>query len=412
MGKLSVIVWKEVMDLLRDPKFIVGILIPILIFPVMGAIFTEGFKGARAKPCIALTDKDGSRVSRLYAEILGRYAEVACEKPDARVVLEPGFGEQVEKGVFNVTVYYVLSSTSIAASEKVSLVRGALTEAAKELFQEVVGLKQRIALKSYTVYKGRVLPLPPTAFYGIVFGLSNTLIWAVFMVAIMVFQLVAVSIVSEKEYKTLEILLTQPIRNTTVLAGKLIASILIAVIEGAAVLAGMAFYMGSVMSSAGRGSRGFNVTGDVLAILQKAGLMPTPLSIALYVGLIIASLIFILSIGVVVGALASDTKSAGSLSGIFVPIILIPAFAAMFTDIEALPLLQRAALLLIPFTPIFAAGKYLVTNNVVMLAYGLAYTLAWGIGLMALAARIYTSESLLTFRPERLYKLFRGRFSH
>ncbi len=412
MGKLGVIVWKEVMDLLRDPKFVVGIILPILIFPAMSAIFAEGFRGAGAKPCMVLVDRDGSRASRLYAEILGRYADTSCEKPDARVVLEPGFGEQVGEGVFNITVYYVLSSASIAATEKVTLVRGALTEAAKELFQELVGLRQRIVLKSYTVYRGRVLPLPPTVFYGIVFGLSNTLIWAVFMVAIMVFQLVAVSIASEKEYKTLEILLTQPVSNTTVLAGKLVASILIAVIEGAAVLAGMAFYMGSVMASTGGGGRSLNMTGDMLATLQKAGLMPTPLSVALYVGLIISSLIFVLSIGVVVGALASDTKSAGSLSGVFVPVMLIPAFAAMFIDIEALPLAQRVALLLIPFTPIFAAGRYLVTNNIAFLVYGLVYTLAWGAGLMMLAARIYTSESLLTFRPGEMLERLRRLLPH
>lgn len=415
MGKLNVIVWKEVLDLVRDPKFIAGLFIPLIVFLAMGSMFSSTAASVPQKPCIALVDEDSSQASRLFAEALARYAELSCEKPNAKVVLEKGFGAKVREGVFDAKVYYIFSSTSISESEVASKVDDAVKAAARDLFLKITGLKQRLELKKYTVYKGRVLGIPPEAFYGIVFGFSNTLIWAVFIVAVMVFQLVAISIASEKEYKTLEILLTQPIKNTTVLLGKLVASILVAFLEGLVMAVGMFFYFQGIasMSSPTATTTPFNATGDILRQLQEAGLTPTPTALAMYLGLVFASLIFMLSIGVVVGAVSNDTKSAGSLSGILVPVLIVPAFFTMFIDIDTLPLVQRAAALLFPFTPMFVAGKYLVTNNVPMLLYGLVYTLVWGIGLMALAAKIYTSESLLTFSAKTLLKRFRrSRLTH
>jgi|GEM_PF-3075718 len=407
MGKLRVIVWKEVLDIVKDPKFIVGLLVPLFLFPALGAVFSSAAGGVPEKPCIAVRDLDGSKASRLFVEVLSRYASETCGEPVARIIIPKGFGGLLERsGTFNVTVYYLMSSSGLRATTLAASVDKAVKKAASDLFLEIAGLHQRVVLVKKTVYRGRVLAVPPEAFMGIVFGLFNILVWGVFMVAIIAFQLVVVSIASEKEYKTLELLLTQPISSTMILAGKLVASILIALVESLILFVGMAFYIQGVGSvSASRGS--VEASAGLLEELRRAGLLPTAPALAAYLALVFASLIFLLSIGVVIGALSSDTKSAGGLSGILVPILVLPALATMFIDVTAFPQPLSTVLLLIPFVSMFAGGRLLLLNNVALLVVSTLATILWAAAFMALAARIYSSETLLTFRAEALKSVLR-----
>lgn len=407
MSKIGVIVWKEVLDLVRDPKFILGILITIMIFPLLGAMFTESFKGAATRPIISVIDKDLTSASRLYVQALSKYAEIARDNKtvSAIVVIERGFDEKLRnEGILYLKVYYVLNTTGIASTARETVISNILRKAADYMFLELFHIRQEVKFDEYTIFKGKLLKIPPSTFTGILMGPANVLTWAVFMVTIMVLQTSVISIASEKEYKTLEILLTQPISSFTVLSGKLIASIIIALVEGIATFIGFSIYFGSIVSieqyvpEASPATQSYGI--DIFGELRKAGLFPTTLSVILYLGVIIASLIFILSLGVVIGALSSDTKSAGSLTGILVPVFIIPAIFLMLSDIEALPLTFKVVLLVIPYSFTVLAGRYMVMNNYGMLAMALIYNLAAGMVLMYVASRIYSSETLLTFKLE------------
>lgn len=407
MSKLGVIVWKEVLDLVRDPKFVFGVLMTIMIFPLLGAMFTESFKGISAKPIISIIDKDLTDTSHFYVQVLSKYAEITQDDKTASaiVVIEKGFDEKLRKeGVLYLKVYYVFNTTGIASTAKETVISGVLKKAADDMFLELFHIKQEIKLDEYTIYKNKLLNISPSTFMGILMGPANVLTWAVFMVTIMVLQTSVISIASEKEYKTLEILLTQPISSFTVLSGKLIASIIIALVEGIATFIGFSIYFSSIISieqyvpETPTTTPSYSV--DIFGELRKAGLFPTSFSIILYLGVIIASLIFILSLGVVIGTLSSDTKSAGSITGILIPIFIIPAIFLMLSDIEALPLTFKIILLLIPYSHTVLAGRYMIMNNYGMLTLALIYNLVAGIALMYIASRIYSSETLLTFKLE------------
>lgn len=407
MSKLFVIVWKEVLDLVRDPKFILGIMVTIMIFPLMGAMFSQSFKGVPPKPSLRVIDKDNSSLSKAYVEALKEYAVIkdSNRSVSAIVVLEKGFGEKLRKeGTLDLEIYYIINTTGLTTSAKENVINNALSRAADKMFLKIFNVKQKLSLKEYTIYRGKLLKFSPSMFMGILMGPANVLTWAVFMIAIMVLQTSVVSIASEKEYKTLELLLTQPISSFTILSGKLIASILIAIIEGIATFIGFSIYFGSVMSVENyvpeKDRAGVSYSVDIFSELRKAGLFPTTSSLILYLGVIIASLIFILSLGVVIGALSSDTKSAGSVTGILIPIFIIPSVFLMLSDVDSLPMPTKIALLSIPFSHTVVAGKYMLMNNYTMLSVALIYNLAFGLALMYVASKIYSSETLLTFRLE------------
>ena len=75
----------------------------------------------------------------------------------------------------------------------------------------------------------------------------------IMIIIMMVGSIVISSMGSEKENKTLETLLTMPIKRTTIVSGKIVAAAIVGLVYGLAYMAGMSIYMGSMTGSIGSG---------------------------------------------------------------------------------------------------------------------------------------------------------------
>ncbi|MCL2145910.1 MAG: ABC transporter permease, partial [Methanomassiliicoccaceae archaeon] len=73
----------------------------------------------------------------------------------------------------------------------------------------------------------------------------------IMMIIMVIGGMVISSMGSEKENKTLETLLTMPMKRTTIVSGKLLAAAIVGLVYGMAYMVGMSFYVGGVTSPMG-----------------------------------------------------------------------------------------------------------------------------------------------------------------
>jgi ABC-2 type transport system permease protein len=138
--------------------------------------------------------------------------------------------------------------------------------------------------------------------------------------------------------------------------------------------------------------------GDVFQTLPPP---PPEAYVVLAVTLIIA-ILFITSLGIVIGALSSDVRMASSLLGVVIVPVLIPSFLIMYGDVEALPLtLQLLAYAFPTSYPMIMAKEMVMATIPVEVLYGIIYSTALTLVVVYATSKLLAPEKLLTLQ----YKL-------
>ena len=70
----------------------------------------------------------------------------------------------------------------------------------------------------------------------------------------------------------------------------------------------------------------------------------------------------------------------------------------MYTDLSALPLILRLIILAIPYTHPMLAARASFTGDYTTAVLGIVYVTAFTIGILYVAAKIFTIEKILTAR--------------
>lgn len=242
-----------------------------------------------------------------------------------------------------------------------------------------------IDAKSFTVIKGRVVAIPPSLVANLITSQSFSMPIVIFIMIILVAQMSAGSMAMEKENKTLETLLTLPVKRITIVAGKMVGTAVIGIIAAIAYMIGMRNYLGSLTSSA-----------QVGITLEELGLTVTPQGAALFVLIMFLAMIFALSFAMLLAVFAEDTKSANTVVSAGIMPLTFPTFILMFADLETLPLAIKYLLLAIPFShPILASRAMLMGEYSTMYASAV-YLGVLSVLMLLITARFFTTEKLLT----------------
>ena len=202
-------------------------------------------------------------------------------------------------------------------------------------------------------------------------------------------QMAATSIAIEKEQKTLETLMTLPVGRMTIMSGKLVGSILVAVVGAIAYMVGFGYYMNSAFGFAPEMTS--MSLGDVELGLRPLGFLL--LGITIFVTLVSG-----LALAISIAVFTDNVRSAQSLVGIIIIPVIIPAIILMFTDLEMLPTTIQWALLLIPYTHSIIASKASFLGNYLVVARSIVYITAFTVSVLYLAARIFSTERIITAR--------------
>ncbi len=414
------IIKKEIKDLLRDPKILFGmILMPIIIFPVMGLMMGFSMKTAveTAKSArIAIWDSDGGAEAKnlieylrninpniviLNSSSLNESINVSLELGVSSLIVIPeGFTENISAGLPGVVKSYTIIR-SLAFS---GIMSGASGERLIEAYSRILTVRiistriydvtpdfvlNPIRASSMTIIKGRVIPISPSIIASVASQTITTPIMLTIMI-IFAMQIAATSIAIEKEEKTLETLLSLPVSRFGILAGKLGGTIIIAVLGAAAFMVGYLVYANQIFVSYGE---------DMPQVsLESIGIGLTPQAFIVLGVVIFMALLSSLALSLSISVFAEDVRSAQTLVGYLYLPLMIPAFMLMMVDLNSLPLPIAIPLYLIPYTYVIQASKDLLLGEYTSSIIGIAYISLFTLAVLYFAARMFATEKILTAR--------------
>lgn len=413
---------KELREML-SVSTLVGMVVAMGVFFLLGQVMTGITEDSQDKAGVVhIVDEDGSALSRECIDLLRENGfEVVEESPvEAEgelkykpqgdfdlLVIPKGFEAEILKGrKTEIQVYSVLNSLSMGGMFSYSG-----SDAIVSMMNEAVSLK----LLSQNLAEGTAaspdfLKNPVTAgettfvadqsaqvSAGALasFAMSQTMFVpiVVFILVIFASQMVASAIANEKGDKTLETLLCTPVSRVAVLSAKMCGAGIVSLLMAAVYMVGFSSYMDGMMGSSAEGMP--QELGNALDALGiNLGAMDYVLiGLQLFLTILIA-----LAASMILGALASDIKSAQTAIMPLMFALLIPYMMTMFTDINSFSLPLRLLIYAIPFTHTFIANSNMIFDNLPLYFGGLAYQLLFLVVIMFFAVKLFSGDRIFTIR--------------
>lgn len=258
---------------------------------------------------------------------------------------------------------------------------------------------------NHTVINGKLCEnVTPAEIYSSMMGQNMMIPVIVMIVIVMVGSVVISSMGNEKENKTLETLLTMPIKRTTIVSGKLLAAAIMGLVYGICYLAGMMMYTNGMTSG----------LGGAKVDLSTYGLVMNPLDWLLLMVILFLSIFSALGICMILGAFTKNYKMAQTMTLPISGLALIPMFIFMFSSWNVLPLIGKILLFIIPFTHPMMGMDNLMFGNYALVFGGMAYLLVFDLIMVLVTVKIYNSDILITGLGQtktvsKLSKLFKSR---
>jgi ABC-2 type transport system permease protein len=408
---------KETKELINT-QLIISLIFTFFLFYLMGTLVHGEMAKAAAPQEIAVWDLDSSDLSLgilkglssanfQIISLTARDRQEAIEKAGASnvsllLIIPNGFEKSVlELNSMSLDTFYFIRGFSVSATSASGMVKSVIATvndyvSNSYIKEKIPGidpeeLKNPVKNKDYVIVKDRIAEGSPAEVSSFILSQSTFLPIILMLIIVYSSQMVISAVAMEKENKTLETLLTVPINRNYIVVAKMLSSGIVGLITAGIYMVGFRFYMG--------GFRG-NVptSGQIDTVVQKLGLAFTPQGyLVLGVSLFLAILCG-LAMAIILGVLAKDLKSA---QGLLMPIVfltLIPYLISLFSDFNSLSLPVKILLWIIPFSHPFLAFQNILLGNYLPVFYGIIYMLVVFAIMVFLAARIFSSDRVLTMQ--------------
>jgi ABC-2 type transport system permease protein len=419
MKKFLNLLQKEIKELITLQLFI-SLLFAIFLFYFIGQMLKTEIKKAMRVQKIAVLNLDDSAFSQNLIgglksanfepeAVPDRDTQKAIEwtkRTDINLllVIPQGFGQSVDKFENKeIETYSFLRTFSIVGS-KGSVIINAVIKAMNEYLSNDYlkkkipdvnpeQLKNPIKSRDFVVVKDRMAEGKAEAIAGFVSSQSIFVPIILMMIIIYTSQMVISAVAMEKQNKTLETLLTVPISRTAIVSAKMLASAVVGLISAVIYMIGYRYSFGGLMGDVSRA-----VSSGMGGVIQKLGLaMTTKGYIVLGVSLFFAILVA-LALAMILGVLAEDYRSAQSLIMPLMFLVMIPYFLSFFSDPKSLSLPAKIFLYAIPFSHPFLTTQNLLLENYRAVLLGILYMFAFFVVLIVIAARIFSTDRVLTMK--------------
>jgi len=426
---VKALIVKEFKDLMRDPRIWIPFIISAIILPIMGLVISIPMKQAVEEAMheyvhvgvVVLDEGDEAyRMLEYFNENKDQFKIVIHELSIPNLEFKPieeSFVRRIieaveENGLENIGMVLVIPpdfSEKVAKKEKVTLgivmivreisffggfksyrITGLIDRYLGERYLEGTNITLSLVTNPSVSYSSSYIASKNIVIFGEPSAVLTSLGFASFFIPIIlmivtvsVMQMSATSMAVENEEKTLETLLTFPISRTQILLAKLLGSFAVSVIGSALNVAGFIAYM-QIMSSPGTqmGMVSMNVlisTIDLVYILVS----------------MIATIFFTATLGLVIGALSSDVRIAGTITGPLSMGIFVPGYFIAFMDISKFDYLTRTIFYALPLTqPIIMIKQAVVSSLPLETPIYLATSIAISFLIIVITARIFSLETL------------------
>ena len=402
---------KELKELVRDPKILLGmIIVPLIIFPVLGGIMSYSVQTAQEqaqKATVLVINNDGGNWSQEFVNLLNSTAKVYVEKNVTSLTDEvvqqllshynttqiieipKGFSENVTQHLnVNSTItatlkfYGVFTGSGIFEGIGASLIDNLVYQFNRAWAPDIV-LTEKSSIIKGEIKQG----VDPASLSGLMMSQSIALPITIMILLQVAMQIAATSVAMEKEEKTLETLLTLPMDRFAILMGKLSGSIIVAAVGALAFMIGYNYMLFSFT---------MQIPAEISVDLASLGLVPSLFGYLLLGISLFVTLISALALAVIISAFAEDVRGAQSLVGYIYPVIFIPALALMYLDISSLPFALQMVFYAIPYSHPIIASKAVIMGDYWTAIFGIVYVAVFTIVLMYAASRLFATEKILT----------------
>lgn len=427
MRRFMVLLRKELRELLTK-QILLPFIVVIVMFVALGQTLSSIGGAEQGEFPLLVVDSDQTELSHFMITVFedsgfeatvvdripdGENTQRALDNVDANVMVEipEGFSAAMDRGEpLPVVTRTSLRSFSFVGNNDIMAFGGALeavnsaiavsavAEAAPQVPASVV--QRPVVADEYVFVGDREARTPVGAVMSFVAQQTTFIPIVLFVVIMFASQMIATAVATEKENKTLETLLSYPVSRTSIVASKMVAAGLIALLSAGAYMIGMQQYMRGIEAGLGgaEATAMGAVAGESRAAMEQLGLTfgagdYALLGLTLFAGILVA-----LSIAIILGGFAESVKSVQALLTPLMVLLLIPYFLTLFLDLSMLPDAVRVAVLAIPFTYPFITGPNLFLGNVGIVWFGIAYQLLWFAVFVAIAARVFSSDRILTMK--------------
>ncbi len=427
---LKTLIIKEVKDLLRDRKILFAMIImPLIIYigmgAVMGAMIEQSIKQVeetmKAGIKVAILNEDKGLWSRAFIDYVEKYWNAtivsindtnitkALDMADklglrALYIIPKGFSANISNEKTGIIqVYFILHDLSITSmgflSAYNSIVNGFSKYLSSIIISNTTGVNPVFAMLP-VISQSKVLLSGTIVDANLVQAVSGQLFMlpiAPMLVIGYAASIAAMSIGVEKEEKTLEVLLSLPIRRRDIVLSKLTGSLIISLLAAISMLIGFSYYMNRMTSI------GANTTSEAVQISMTGGifgLIGIP-GLTLYVVSVFLAVFLASTLGLYLGSFGENVRSAQSMVGYVWIIVFFPLYIAIFTDFALDPLVKILAISIIPFASPLVVLKAFISGKVIYAAISVAS----GIGFLGLITYLLTKrfegEKLLVGKPKK-----------
>jgi len=413
---------KEIKELVTA-QLIISLAFTIILFNFIGQVSRKEVQKAIGVQTISALDMDGSPASLALLKGLesarfkilnqaGKTKEQALEAAKAGdskllLVIPAGFGDSL-KGLkpSEIETYSFMRTFSLIGARGQIVVGGVISALNNVLSNNFIrerlpdvdpgSLKNPIRSKDFVVVRDRMAEGSAAQVANLISSQSLLIPVVLMMIVIYSSQMVISAIAMEKQNKTLETLLTVPIRRTSIITAKMLAAGLVGLISAGIYMFGFKSFVGGIGEEAARA--GAQAGGGGAAMMRQLGLyFNTSGYIVLGVALFLAILVA-LAIAMILGVLAEDFRSAQNMIMPLMFMVMIPYFISLFADINTVPLPVKIFILAIPFSHPFLVSQNLYLGNYGLIFGGLAYMLVVFVVLVVFAARVFSTDRILTMK--------------
>lgn len=420
MKKFFVLFKKEIKEMLT-PQLWIPFITVIVVFFVVGNVANKQMKRqASTKSAIAIADFDQSALSQAATQAVGQSVEVvkitAVDSKDflaqmtqknipSGLIIPSGFEKNISSNNSGeIQSYTLMNDFSAFAGRKLSVASSSASVinevVSNTLISSKLGgaeaavLKRPVSTKNYVSANGITKEGDATQLLSYILSQTTTIPTVLFVVIVMAAQMIAAAVATEKENKTLETLLSLPISRKAIVASKMLAAGFVSLIMASVYMLGIR-NMNSGISGAASGI----TTGDNIA--QLAGELGLKFTVTGYLelGLVLfLAIILALAIAMILGAFAQDAKSAQGVVAPLMILVMIPYFLILFLDLNSLSPVVRYIIYAIPFSHIFLAMPNILQGNHGFVLAGAAYLLVLFVIFVLIAAKIFSSDLILTMK--------------
>ncbi|MDH4139092.1 MAG: ABC transporter permease [Coriobacteriia bacterium] len=421
MRRFLVLLKKELRELLT-PQMLVPFLVAVLMFAFLGSILSQEEEKTRSTQSIGVVDLDETDTSKSIERALdnagfaavdlgGTAPESMTEELRARnlsigLYIPEGFEAQVDAGrPADLQTYAVVRSFSLMSLGQTEMLKSVLSAVSSSISSQLIAegmpgtdpdaVKHPVEFTEHVAVGTMEAPVPLDAVYGLIEQQTLFIPIILFIVIVFASQMIATTIASEKENKTLETLLASPITRRSLVMAKMVAAGLVALLSAAAYLIGLGYYFKGLT---GGTDTLFETSSGTVDVASALGLGLETVDWMMLGTTLFLSILIALAMAVIIGGFAESVKSVQALITPLIILTLIPYFLSMLIDIESTAPALRAFVMAIPFTHAFTAAPNLFLGNQMRVVLGAAYQVLWLLALVVIAARIFSTDRILTMK--------------